>query len=178
MKCSACKARLPAYQDGELSRGDQLLIAGHLASCSSCSAYHRELGAIDVMLERVSQINPSADFTLAVMAKIAALPAPAKGRPRTWWIGAYVAAAWAVLTVAFATRIVHWESVVAAAAGFAAKAGVAAQTLVRVADHLNLFTYAALGTGVELALLVAVAVVGRRYLTRLVAIPLGAYRHV
>lgn len=174
MKCSACRSRLAAYQDGELSHGDAVLIAGHIAACAECSAAYQRMASVETMLEGFPGIEPANAFTAAVMAKIAALPVPRPSPARLWWIGAYVVAAWAVLAALVSTRTIIWQSFVAVAAGLVARIGVAGVDLLRVAQHLHLLTYAALGVAVEISLLVVLGVACRKYLSRLIATPSGA----
>ena len=174
MKCTACRARLEAYYDGELSRGDALLMAGHLAQCAACSAHSRTLVDIENKLRRVGAWEPAPDFTIAVMAKIAALPAPHARRTRAWWLVTYVLAAWAALGSAIALHAIGWQTVVADFGVFVGKLGVAGHTLYRLADHYHLTTVAALGATAEVIMLAAIAIVGRKYLSRIGATLLGA----
>jgi len=175
MKCSACREQLGAYFDGDLKPGARLAVAGHVAACAACSEFALQLRAVDARLAGLRSVEPHAGFTAAVLAKIAALPQAQRAwLSQAWWIAGYVGAAWAIVAVALATRTIAWQTALAAAGAFLGKAGVSLETLLRVAVHFHLGGLAALGAGVEIALLAVLAIVGRTYLWRLGHAPLGA----
>jgi len=84
VNCSASKANLAAYFDGDLSPKAAMLVAGHLAACPACSAYAKRLQSVEVALTQLHLVEPPMQFTAEVMAKVSALP---KVRPATplWW---------------------------------------------------------------------------------------------
>ena len=164
MKCSACRERLPAYQDGVLSSGAAADLEAHLASCLGCRTFSEEMMVVERRLARLREIEPRVDFTRVVMARIADMPAPSRSGLRAWWIGAYDLAAWIILAVLTATGILRWKAIVADAGVVFGKAAVSANALYRVADHFHLTTLALVGGIVECALLVFVLYAGRRYL--------------
>ena len=174
MNCSACSSRLTAHREGELSRADALLIAGHLASCAACSALNARLQRVDAALESMTLIEPTHDFTASVMAKIAAMPAPAPKRFSMWWMGGYIAAAWAGFGALTATHVVNPQGVVAELGVFAGKSGLAMETLYKIGAHFHLLDVAVAAVAVEVALLAVGATVGRKYLPRLGSALLGA----
>lgn len=175
MKCSACRARLGAYLDGELQNGAQVAVAAHLAECAACREFAESLRAVGVRLAQLQAIEPAADFTSTVMARIAALPAPQPSRlGRMWWVVAYLAAAWVLLAIAGMTRAFSWQSAVAAGGTFAARMSVALDAVYRVGQHFHLVSAVALAFGFEIALLIVAGVVGRNYISRVGATLLGA----
>jgi anti-sigma factor RsiW len=174
VNCSACSARLSAHRDGELSRSDALLIAGHLASCASCSALNARLQRVDDVLESLSFLEPSQDFTASVMAKIAEMPAPAAKRISAWWMGGYTAVAWAAFGALSAAHVVNPQGVVAELGVFAGKSGFAMETLYKVGAHFHLVDVAVAAVVIEVAMLAVGATVGRKYLPRLGSALLGA----
>lgn len=175
MKCSACRERLGAYLDGDLQNGAQVAVAAHLAECTACNQFAESLGAVDARLAQLQEIEPAADFTSAVMARIVTLPAPQPSRlSRAWWIVGYVAAAWLLLAIAGVTRAFSWQSVVAAGGTFVARVSVALDAVYRVGQHFHLVSAVALAFGFEIALLIIVGVIGRNYISRVGATLLGA----
>ena len=86
MNCSACKARIGALRDGELPARDARLVESHLSSCASCRTFADRLDAVEASLVRLTRIEPRQDFTIAVMAGIAAMPVPERQPTRLWWL--------------------------------------------------------------------------------------------
>ena len=165
MKCSACRERLPAYQDGVLASGAVADLEAHLATCTGCRAFAEEMMIVERRLARLSSIEPRVDFTQAVMAKIAALPAPVT-RPtlRIWWLGAYDALAWVVLALLATTGFLRWKTIVAQGSVLFGKLALSSGALYRIADHFHLTTLALFGGLIEGAVLVALLYAGRHYL--------------
>jgi anti-sigma factor RsiW len=174
VNCSACSARLSAHRDGELSRADALLIAGHLASCASCSALNARLQRVDDVLESLSFMEPAPDFTANVMAKIADLPVHSAKRISAWWMGGYTAAAWAAFGALSAAHVINPQGVVAELGVVAGKTGFALETLYKVGAHFHLIDVAVAAVAIEVAMLAVGATVGRKYLPRLGSALLGA----
>jgi anti-sigma factor RsiW len=174
VNCSACSARLSAHHDGELSRADALLIAGHLAGCASCSALNARLQRVDAVLESLSFIEPGKDFTASVMAKIAEMPAHSPKRLSFWWMGGYTAAAWAAFATLTATHVFNPQDVLAELGAYAGKTGFAMETLYKIGAHFHLIDVASVAVVIEIAMLAVGATVGRKYLPRLGSALLGA----
>ena len=166
MNCSACKSRIGALHDGDLPARDAALVEQHLASCSECSAFAARLTALDATLVRLAPIEPRADFTLAVMASIAAMPVHQRQPARLWMLVIADIALWLAIGALTAFGLIRWKAAAAGAGAFAAKAGVAFTALFDVAQHFHVETIAALGVGIEIAVLVTLATVGRKYLPR------------
>jgi anti-sigma factor RsiW len=167
VKCSACKERLSAYQDGDLAPREAALVAAHLASCAECSAFSQRLADAESSLIRLAPIEPAPDFTLAVMAKIAAMPLPARRPARIWWLLAADIVIWLAIGAFTALGAIRWKVIAAAAVSFAAKVGVAGTALFDVAQHLHIASIAVLGVGLEVAFIVLLIVAGRKYLSRI-----------
>jgi len=112
------------------------LIESHLNGCPSCRALAQDLHAVEIRLEGLRGIEPRPDFTLGVMAAVAALPVPKPARLRVGWLLAYVAAAWALLIALTAARVIDWQHGFAAVATELGKAGAAGSTFsASVADQ-------------------------------------------
>lgn len=165
MKCSACRERLPAYQDGVLAAGAVADLEAHLDACTGCRAFAEEMMIVEYRLARLSTIEPRADFTHMVMQRIAALPAPA-ARPtlRIWWLGLYNALAWVVLALLVTTGLLRWKTIVVETSVLFGKLALSGGALYRIADHFHLTTLALFGGLIEGAVLVALLYAGRHYL--------------
>lgn len=166
MKCSACRAQLDAYRESDVSPKAATAIAAHLAHCAGCQAFLDRLADVERTLSRVPAREPRPDFTQAVMARIATMPAPVAApaqRLRIWWIGVYEVLAWSILTVLASAGILHWQSVVAEIGVYVGKVGLAAADLYRLAMHFHLLTFAAAGMALELIAIAWLFTAGRRY---------------
>lgn len=166
MNCSACKDRLPAYRDGELSHAERALIGAHLLACASCAAHERVLADLDRVLEAVRPVQPRADFTIGVMAKIAGLPVR-----RPFWnayrvLGAFVGAEIVAIVVAVLTGRLHLEALAASAATFVAKVAVAVTALVDVAADFHLGPVALAAAAFEIAAVALLFFAIRAHLNR------------
>lgn len=164
MKCSACRQKLGAYQEGDLSPQAAVQIRAHLDTCVGCLTFAEEMMVVEHRLARLTPIEPRMDFTTLVMAKIAAMPAPAPRRSRVVWLGVYDLLAWVVLIVLTATGILRWKSIVAHGGALFGKFAIAGDALYRLADHFHLTTLALAGGVVEGGILLLVLYAGRRYL--------------
>jgi anti-sigma factor RsiW len=174
MKCSAYRERLPAYQDGVLSAGAAADLEAHLASCLGCRTFSEEMMVVERRLARLREIEPRVDFTQVVMARIAAMPAPARSGVRMWWLGLYDLCAWVVLAALVATGMLRWKAVVAQGGALFGKLAISADALYRVADHFHLTTLALVGGLVEGAVLLFLLYAGRRYLAGMPSALFGA----
>ena len=173
MNCSACKSRIGLLQDGELSAGDARLVERHLESCADCRAFADRLSMVESSLVRLAPIEPHNDFTLAVMASIAAMPVPERQPARLWWLVVADVALWIALGALTAFGAIRWKTVAAGAGAFAAKFGVTIGTLFDVAQHFHVTAILALGVGVEIAFLALFVTAGRKYLSRVRAMLVG-----
>lgn len=142
------------------------ILDAHLASCSACRTQLERLRAVESSLVRLVAIEPQGDFTLALMAKIAAMPVPARRPVRIWWLVAADVLIWATIGALSAFGAIRWKSLAGAAAAFAAKAGVALGTFYDVGQHFHITTVVALGVLLEAAFLALFAAAGRKYLSR------------
>ena len=176
MKCSACRAQLDAYRDGDLNPAMAATITSHLESCEECQSFLDQLTMVERRLGSLQAIEPRADFTALVMAKVATLPSPAvsRARLRVWWIGVYELIAWSLVLVLTASGLLHWRSLVADTGVTVGKLAVAFTDLYHLADHFHLFSYAAAGVLLEAILFGVLMTVGRRYLSGVRAVLLGA----
>ena len=174
MNCSACSSRLAAYRDGDLSRADARLMQEHLAGCAACTALDARMSRVDAALATIVLIEPAPGFAAAVMAKIAAAPAPVRRRIMWPWVIGYLAAMWAAVALLGALRVLNLNSLLDRAGGFAAQSGIALGTLFRLGVHFHMGDVAAIAVAIEVALLAVAATAGRRYLPRLGSALLGA----
>ncbi len=176
MKCSACKARLAQYREGDLSAAAASAVREHLERCQGCQAFLAELNALEARLARVQDIEPRSDFTQVVMARIAGLPSPAKAgqRSRLWWLGMYDVVAWVLLAALAATGILHWQAIAGEGGLLVGRVALAGADLYRIAGHFHLGVYAAAGVLIESAAAIAIAVSARRSLRNIGNDLLGA----
>lgn len=166
MKCSACRAQLDAYRDGDVSPKVASAISTHLAQCGECQAFLDQLVSVERRLLQIRSIEPRADFTQLVMANIATLPAPVavRQRVRIWWLGVYDLVAWSILLTLTASGIFHWQSVVAEAGVLLGNVGLAGADLYRAGAHFHLLTFAAAGVALECIAFAVLLIAGRNYL--------------
>jgi len=169
VKCSACRAQLDAYRDGDVSPNVASAVSTHLAQCGECQAFLDQLVSVERRLLQVRSIEPRADFTQLVMANIARLPAPVavRQRMRIWWLGVYELVAWSILLTLTATGILHWQSVVAEAGVLLGTVGLAGADLYRAGAHFHLLTFAAAGVALECIAFAVLLTAGRNYLSSL-----------
>jgi anti-sigma factor RsiW len=166
VNCSACKPRIGLLKDGELPARDARLVEQHLHSCADCRSFADRLATVESSLVRLAPIEPRVDFTLAVMAGIAAMPVPARQPARLWWLVIADVALWIAIGALTALGAIRWKTIAAGAGAFAAKAGIAAGTLYDVAQHFHITTVVALGFGIEFVFLALFIAAGRKYLSR------------
>ena len=166
MNCSACKARIGALRDGELPARDARLVESHLESCASCRAFAERLDAIEASLVHLTPIEPRQDFTIAVMAGIAAMPVPERQPARLWWLVIADVALWIAIGALTAFGAIRWKALAAGTAAFVAKSGVAAATIYNVAIDFHAVPIVALGVGLEIAFLAVIIAFGRKHLSR------------
>ena len=166
MNCSACRTRIGVLAEGELSARDARLVEKHLEGCAGCRAFADKLTAVEHSLVRLAPIEPRADFTIAVMANIAAMPVPARQPARLWWLVVADIALWLALGALTAIGAIRWKTLAAGAGAFAAKVGIAVGTLYDVAQDFHVTGVVWAGVGIEILFLVIFVAAGRRYLAR------------
>jgi len=164
VNCSACEALIGSYRDGELTSREAALVKAHLASCAACRAVAARYDAVEATLVRLVDIEPRADFTIGVMAKIATLPAHARKPMRLWWIVAADVAVWLALGALTALGAIRWQSLVGGAGALGEKLLVGFGALYDLGQHYHVTSLLALGVGIEIAVIVLLVAVGRRFL--------------
>ena len=68
------------YVDGRLKEGERLEMEKHLAACGACRVRVNEFRAVNVLLDELPMIEPSAAFDVRMQARVAAEPAK-----QSWW---------------------------------------------------------------------------------------------
>ena len=109
MKCEKSREQLHLYVDGMLDKQERRALKGHLATCPECRAELELLRGIVEAIETEPLLEPEADFTSRVMAR---LPEVAKRKvfsfENIFWISgmaaAFIAATW--LSLAYGTHLV------------------------------------------------------------------------
>jgi predicted anti-sigma-YlaC factor YlaD len=162
VKCSACRARLGAYQDRELDAAAAARVEQHLHACPACRQLAETMARAECGLQQLSNLEPSEGFTRAVMARIAAQPAMAAARWRITWLGVYDLIAWLVIIGLGAAGVLRWQPVVADVGVVAGKAAVVADVLYHIAQHFHLTTLVLVGGACEIAIALMVLIaIGR-----------------
>jgi anti-sigma factor RsiW len=72
--------KIMGYVDGRLKEGERLEMEKHLSTCAACRVRVNEFRAVNVLLDELPRIEPSAAFDLRVHARVAAEPAK-----QGWW---------------------------------------------------------------------------------------------
>src|ERR1700726_3508356 len=80
MSCGRMEKKIMGYVDGRLKEGERLEMEKHLSTCAVCQLRVNEFRAVDVLLDEVPMIEPSAAFDVRVWARVAAEPAK-----QGWW---------------------------------------------------------------------------------------------
>ncbi|SRR5229473_3815208 len=80
MNCSRMEKKIMGYVDGRLKEGERLEMEKHLAACGACRVRVSEFRAVNVLLEELPMIEPSAAFDVRMQARVAAEPAR-----QSWW---------------------------------------------------------------------------------------------
>jgi anti-sigma factor RsiW len=68
------------YVDGRLKEGERLEMEKHLSTCAACRVRVNEFRAVNVLLDDLPMIEPSAAFDIRMQARVAAEPAK-----QSWW---------------------------------------------------------------------------------------------
>jgi len=72
--------KILGYVDGRLKEGERLEMEKHLSTCAACQLRVNEFRAVNVLLDELPMIEPSAAFDIRVHARVAAEPAK-----QSWW---------------------------------------------------------------------------------------------
>ncbi|HTF24312.1 MAG TPA: zf-HC2 domain-containing protein [Candidatus Limnocylindria bacterium] len=80
MSCGRMEKKIMGYVDGRLKEGERLEMEKHLSTCAVCQLRVNEFRAVNVLLDEVPMIEPSAAFDVRVWARVAAEPAR-----QSWW---------------------------------------------------------------------------------------------
>jgi len=80
MSCGRMEKKIMGYLDGRLKEGERLEMEKHLSRCAPCQLRVNEFRAVNVLLDEVPMIEPSAAFDVRVRARVAAEPAK-----QSWW---------------------------------------------------------------------------------------------
>ncbi len=80
MSCSRMENKILGYVDGCLKESERLEMEKHLLTCAACRVRVNEFRAVNVLLDELPMIEPSAAFDLRVRARVAAEPAK-----QSWW---------------------------------------------------------------------------------------------
>src|SRR5712691_12368306 len=75
MSCGRMENKILGYVDGRLKEGERLEMEKHLAVCAACRLRVNEFRAVNVLLDEMPMIEPSAAFDVRVNARVAAEPA-------------------------------------------------------------------------------------------------------
>ena len=80
MSCERMENKILGYVDGRLKEGERLEMEKHLSTCAACQLRVNEFRAVNVLLDELPMIEPSAAFDIRVHARVAAEPAK-----QSWW---------------------------------------------------------------------------------------------
>src|SRR4029077_14041238 len=80
MSCSRMEKKILGYVDGRLKESERLEMEKHLSTCAACRVRVNEFRAVNVLLDGLRVIEPSAAFDIRLQARVAAEPAK-----QSWW---------------------------------------------------------------------------------------------
>jgi anti-sigma factor RsiW len=80
MNCSRMEKKIMGYVDGRLKEGERLEMEKHLETCAACRVRVNEFRAVNVLLDELPMIEPSAAFDIRMQARVAAEPVK-----QSWW---------------------------------------------------------------------------------------------
>ena len=80
MSCSRMEKKILGYVDGRLKESERLEMEKHLSTCAACRVRVNEFRAVNVLLDELPMIEPSAAFDIRLQARVAAEPAK-----QSWW---------------------------------------------------------------------------------------------
>jgi anti-sigma factor RsiW len=81
MSCSRMENKILGYVDGRLKESERLEMEKHLATCAACRVRVNEFRAVNVLLDELPVIEPSAAFDTRMQARVAAEPVK-----QSWWV--------------------------------------------------------------------------------------------
>jgi predicted anti-sigma-YlaC factor YlaD len=82
MRCSLCRDQQHEYEREELAAAELREVEEHLAHCTACRQYYRELGRLRELLTPVESATPRRDAWPRLAARIAERQRRAKSFPR------------------------------------------------------------------------------------------------
>ncbi len=80
MSCGRMENKILGYVDGRLKEGERREMEKHLSTCAACQLRVNEFRAVNVLLDELPMIEPSAAFDIRMQARVAAEPAK-----QSWW---------------------------------------------------------------------------------------------
>lgn len=80
MSCSRMEKKIMGFVDGRLKEGERLEMEKHLSTCAACRVRVNEFRAVNVLLDELPMIEPSAAFDIRMQARVTAEPAR-----QSWW---------------------------------------------------------------------------------------------
>jgi anti-sigma factor RsiW len=80
MSCSRMENKILGYVDGRLKESERLEMEKHLATCAACQLRVNEFRSVNLLLDELPMIEPSAAFNIRVNARVAAEPPK-----QSWW---------------------------------------------------------------------------------------------
>jgi hypothetical protein len=89
MKCDGVRHLLSAYLDGEVARGEKLMVEQHLRRCPACADEANALRQTIALCASLDEVDVPADFRAGLRARLVALGPPAAAvtpaaRPAAW----------------------------------------------------------------------------------------------
>ena len=72
--------KILGYLDGRLKESERLEMEKHLSTCAACRVRVSEFRAVNVLLDELPMIEPSAAFDVRMQARVAAEPVK-----QSWW---------------------------------------------------------------------------------------------
>src|SRR5260370_12890450 len=82
MSCGRMEKKMMGYVDGRLKEGERLEMEKHLGTCAACQLRVNEFRAVNVLLDELPMIEPSAAFDARGRARVA--PGPAQTSLWAW----------------------------------------------------------------------------------------------
>jgi anti-sigma factor RsiW len=80
MSCSRMENKILGYVDGRLKESERLEMEKHVSTCAACRVRVNEFRAVNVLLDELPVIEPSAAFDIRMHARVAAEPVK-----QSWW---------------------------------------------------------------------------------------------
>src|SRR6266446_4714078 len=75
MSCSRMESKILGYVDGRLKESERLEMEKHVSTCAACRVRVNEFRTVNVLLDELPMIEPSAAFDIRLHARVAAEPA-------------------------------------------------------------------------------------------------------